>query len=104
MQSALGAACLTGMYSDNCVTGFSASVVVVVTAGRAAGTPLHARRGPSSHPAQYSTVQPVLDACWLLVDGCCLLAAGWRIGERPLAAKGRWQRICVMKVHDRIQI
>ena len=83
MQSALGAACLTGMYSDNCVTGFSASVVVVVTAGRAAGTPLHARRGPSSHPVQYSQYL-MLAGCWLKAAACWQLAGG--------LVKGRWQR------------
>ena len=83
MQSALGAACLTGMYSDNYITGLSASVVVVVTAGRAAGAPLHARRGPSSHPAQYSQYL-MLAGCWLAPAACWQLAGG--------LVKGRWQQ------------
>ena len=84
------------MYSDNCVTGFSASVVVVVTAGRAASAPLHARMRPF--------ISPSLQPCTaLLAAGCCLLpAGGWMAGwmMKGLSQRKVGVSASVMKVHD----
>ena len=91
MQSALGAACLTGMYSDNYVTGLSASVVVVVTADRPAGAPLHARARPFI-PCSPCSYYLMLAGCWLKPTACWLvLVARWLLPAAcSLVLVARW--------------